>query len=103
MPKKPLSEQTMLITGASSGIGRATAKMAAAQGATLILCARSAHTLDALVEELGAKHNARAEARALDVGDEAALMGLAQELEASGRSVCSIVEQPAPTSVHNGW
>jgi short-subunit dehydrogenase len=49
---KPVSEQVMVITGASSGIGLATARAAAKRGAKLALGARSQETLDSVVEEL---------------------------------------------------
>ena len=42
---KPLNEQVMVITGASSGIGLTTALHAARRGARLVLIARSAETL----------------------------------------------------------
>ena len=45
--------KVLLITGASSGIGAATARAAAAAGWRLALAARSAGKLAALVEELG--------------------------------------------------
>ncbi len=52
MPLKPLNEQVMVITGASSGIGLATAKLAAERGAKLVLAARSERTLKSVVQEL---------------------------------------------------
>jgi short-subunit dehydrogenase len=49
---KPISEQTMVITGASSGIGLATARMAASRGARLVLAARSEPALQELAAEI---------------------------------------------------
>jgi short-subunit dehydrogenase len=51
---KPLNEQVMVITGASSGIGLATAEAAAEAGAKLVLAARSGATLGDIVERLTA-------------------------------------------------
>ena len=49
---KPIQEQVLVITGASSGIGLATARAAAQAGANLVLAARSGHALDDLGQEL---------------------------------------------------
>lgn len=49
---KNLSAQVMVITGASSGIGLVTARMAAKRGARLVLAARSEHALKQLAEEI---------------------------------------------------
>ena len=46
--------KVLLITGASSGIGAATARRAAAAGWQVALSARSADKLDGLVDEIGA-------------------------------------------------
>ena len=51
---KRLGEQTIVITGATSGIGLATARMAAKQGARLVLAARNEQALEDLVRELEA-------------------------------------------------
>jgi short-subunit dehydrogenase len=49
---KSLSEQTIVITGASSGIGLATAKLAARQGANVVLTARNQDALSQITEEI---------------------------------------------------
>lgn len=49
-----MTTKVMLITGASSGIGRATALKAAGEGFQLVLTARSAAPLESLVQEIGA-------------------------------------------------
>ncbi|MDQ3389284.1 MAG: SDR family oxidoreductase [Gemmatimonadota bacterium] len=51
MPK-PISEQVIVITGASSGIGLVTAKRAAARGAKVVLAARNARDLERAAEEI---------------------------------------------------
>lgn len=49
------NQPVMLITGASSGIGAATARAAADQGYRLVLAARSREKLGGLAQELGEK------------------------------------------------
>lgn len=47
-----LQGEIAVVTGASSGIGRATARALAAEGATVVVTARRAERLDQLVDEL---------------------------------------------------
>jgi short-subunit dehydrogenase len=54
---KDLSEQVIVITGATSGIGLTTTRMAAQQGARLVLVARNAEALGQLAAELTAEGN----------------------------------------------
>ena len=49
-----MTDKVLLITGASSGIGAASAKAAAENGWRVALLARSAASLDTLVDEIGA-------------------------------------------------
>lgn len=49
---RPLSEQTIVITGASSGIGLVTARQAAHRGARVVLAARNRADLEAAAEQI---------------------------------------------------
>lgn len=51
MPRS-INEQVVVITGASSGIGRTTARMFAAAGARLVLGSRNAESLNEIVHEI---------------------------------------------------
>lgn len=64
--------KTALVTGASRGIGKATAFALAQRGANVVLCSRKQESLDAVAEELRAAHpQARVLAKAAHVAEEA--------------------------------
>src|SRR5215213_1889731 len=82
---KKLSEQVMVITGASSGIGLVTAREAARRGAKLVLAARSEEALSRLAEEINAQ-GGEAVYVAADVGRESDVRRIAEAaLERFGR------------------
>ena len=65
----PRQEEIVLISGATSGIGRATAQRLAADGYRLILLGRRAELLDALADELKRTHGTLSQLVHLDVRD----------------------------------
>ncbi len=84
MPRK-LKDSVIVITGASSGIGRATALLFANKGATVVLAARREKPLKDLAEEC-TRLGARALAVSTDQSKEADVQNLArQAIEQFGR------------------
>ncbi|HEX8504491.1 MAG TPA: SDR family oxidoreductase [Hymenobacter sp.] len=66
---KSLDQQTIVVTGSSSGIGLVTARMAAKAGAKLVLAARNEEALQQLAEEIRSQGGQAIAVRA-DVGIE---------------------------------
>lgn len=74
---KPIAEQVLVITGASSGIGLATARMAARRGARVLLVSRDETDLATACDELRAE-GAEVDYAVADVAERAALEGAAE-------------------------
>ena len=74
---KPISEQVVVITGASSGIGLATARLAARRGASVVLLSREEAVLRRITAGIEAE-GGRVTFAVADVGD-------SQQVEAAAR------------------
>lgn len=80
-------KKTVLITGASSGIGAGCARKFASQGARVILNARNAQKLEALASELKDKYDAECYVMPFDVCDRKAASEALEELPQEWKSV----------------
>ena len=79
--------KTVLITGASSGIGAACAYKFASQGARLILNARSTDKLESLAQELKDKYNAECFVMPFDVCNRNAVSAALEALPDEWKSI----------------
>jgi NAD(P)-dependent dehydrogenase (short-subunit alcohol dehydrogenase family) len=113
MPKKPLRDQVILVTGASSGLGRAIARRAGERGAKVIVTARNQEALENCVAEI---ERAGSEALAApgDVSDQAQVQGVVDAaIERFGRidtyianaivTVYAEVEKLEPEELRRVW
>ena len=85
------SAETVLITGASSGIGEELAKVFAEHGYDLVLVARSEDKLEQLADQLAAEHNVAISVRPLDLSRKGSASKLARGLEREGYAVDILV------------
>ena len=94
---KSLHGKRAFITGASAGIGRATALRFAAMGADLVLLARRENKLQSLVSEIQ-EEGGRADYRALDLADQRSLSEFAKSVADDGGVdiLVNNVSGPAP-------
>jgi uncharacterized protein len=76
--------KTALITGASSGIGRAFAHALARRGMSVVLVARSEERLRALATELSQRYSVRAEVIPADLSQEDAIRQIQLEVQQRG-------------------
>ncbi len=102
MRLRPLREQVLVITGASSGIGRTAARMAAERGARVVLAARDRDALDDAVadcERAGRQRGGEAVAVRCDVARERDVERLARAAERAFGGVDTWVNN-AGTSIY---
>lgn len=91
---RPMAEgtgKTALVTGASSGIGKAFAELLAQRGYAVVLTARRGDRLDTLAAELKAKHGVATHAVVADLSQPAASQHIAAELASRGLTIDLLV------------
>ena len=91
MDRRDLSSQTVVVTGASSGIGVALARALAARGAGLVLVARRRERLERLAAELEGAHGTAVTVVPLDLSAPSAPADLRTALSDAGITVTSLV------------
>lgn len=86
-----LAEKVALVTGASSGIGKALAFELARRGCRLLLTALEAGQLEAVVEQLRTGENVRVDFRSTDVTDPASRSDLIEWVRSRAESLDLVV------------
>jgi 3-hydroxy acid dehydrogenase/malonic semialdehyde reductase len=86
-----LKDKLVFITGASAGIGEATARAFAAEGSKILLCARRMDRLERLARELEREHRVAVHAFRLDVRGQAEVETTVSGLPAEWRAVDILV------------
>jgi NADP-dependent 3-hydroxy acid dehydrogenase YdfG len=98
---KRLEGQVAIVTGAGTGIGRATARLLAAEGAAVVVNGRRRAPLDEVVAEIG-RAGGRALAREGDVGDPAVARALGQwTIDTCGRVDVVIANAGVASRIRN--
>lgn len=82
-----LRDKNILITGASSGIGQACARLFAANGARIILSARRKERIDSLANELKSSHGTQCLSLTLDVRNKSEVESVLGTLPSGWQSI----------------
>ena len=100
-----LAGKNVIITGASRGIGRASAEAFAVEGANLAICARGLAALEKTREELRA-HGGRVFAKSCDVSDRDALSSFLDDANSELGGIDILINNPSGfglTDDEAGW
>lgn len=84
-------KKIVLVTGATSGIGEATARQFAEQGHDIIITGRRAERLDALQAELRSEHSVEVQSLCFDVRDRQATVSALEGLEQRWQAIDILV------------
>jgi uncharacterized protein len=99
----PRSEDTILITGASAGIGTELARQLAQRGHGVTLVARRRERLDELAEELRQSHGTDVDVHACDLADDAARATLIDTLLQGDKRVAGVCNNAGYGSFGRFW
>jgi short-subunit dehydrogenase len=99
----PAPSDTVLITGASSGIGSELARLLAARGHNIALAARRRERLDELANELRARHGVEAEVHECDLADDGARGRLIDSLQQGPKHVAGLCNNAGYGSFGRFW
>ncbi|WP_395403309.1 SDR family NAD(P)-dependent oxidoreductase [Arthrobacter sp. UC242_113] len=102
MSRIDYSSQTIIVTGASSGLGAEFARQLAGRGSNLVLVARRADRLESLAGELSRDHGVTVTTVARDLGQPDAGRALRAELESRGIHATGLVNN-AGFGTHNAF
>jgi uncharacterized protein len=102
MSKIDYSNQIIIVTGASSGLGEEFARQLARRGSNLVLVARRADRLESLADELTRAHGVTVTVVARDLGLPDAGRTLRAELESRGIHATGLVNN-AGFGTHNAF
>lgn len=102
MGKIDYRQHTIIVTGASSGLGAEFARQFAGRGANLVLVARRADRLEILAEKLARIHGVAVTVIARDLGQPDAGRTLRTELESRGIHATGLVNN-AGFGTHNAF
>jgi len=94
-----LSDKVAVVTGAGKGIGRACARLFAAEGAAVVLAARTAEDIEAVAAEIAAA-SGKALAVPTDVSDESSVENLFARAAAEFGQVDILINN---AGVYHGW
>jgi len=89
---RPLEQQSILVTGATAGLGKALASELARRGATVLVHGRSQERVDAAIEQIAAASGSeRLVAHVADLSSLAAVRRLAEAVSATGDGLDALV------------
>jgi uncharacterized protein len=92
---KSFDGKTVLITGASSGIGEAFAKKLASEKANLIITARSSEKLKSLAEDLVRAYSIRVYIYPMDLSEDGSAKALYDQIKETGHSIDVLINNAA--------